>query len=130
MAKPSGRHPLEFKGLKKNYDDLKVILPFTASVGRGEKIALMGRNGSGKTTLLKSLLRNATGYLDGTEAQFLINGGTVTWGHEVTVGYFAQEHSESHHERRDHTGMALPVQAAGDTIRVARIAGANAIQRR
>jgi ATPase subunit of ABC transporter with duplicated ATPase domains len=95
MAKPSGRHPLEFKGLKKNYGDLKVILPFTASVGRGEKIALMGRNGSGKTTLLKSLLRNATGYLDGTEAQFLINGGTVTWGHEVTVGYFAQEHSES-----------------------------------
>jgi len=95
MAKPSGRHPLDFKGLKKNYDDLKVILPFTASVERGERIALMGRNGSGKTTLLKSLLRNATGYLDGTEGQFLINGGTVTWGHEVTVGYFAQDHSET-----------------------------------
>ena len=95
MAKPSGRHPLEFKGLKKNYGELKVIQSFTASVERGEKIALIGRNGSGKTTLLKSLLRNATGYLDGTEAQFLINGGTVTWGHEVTVGYFAQDHSET-----------------------------------
>ena len=64
MKRPSGRHPLEFKGLAKSYDDLKVIQPFTASVSRGEKIALMGRNGAGKTTLLKSLIRNATGYID------------------------------------------------------------------
>jgi ATPase subunit of ABC transporter with duplicated ATPase domains len=95
MGKPSGRHPLEFKGLKKNYGDLKVVSNFTANVERGEKIALIGRNGSGKTTLLKSLLQNATGYLDGSERQFLINGGTVTWGHEVSVGYFAQDHSET-----------------------------------
>src|SRR5439155_8977090 len=51
MKRPSGRHPLEFKAVAKSYDDLKVIQPFTASVSRGEKIALMGRNGSGKTTL-------------------------------------------------------------------------------
>ena len=95
IEKPSGRHPLETKGLKKSYGDLNVILPFTASVGRGEKIALMGRNGAGKTTLVKSLLRNAPGYLDTSDKQFLINGGTVTWGHEVTVGYFAQDHADS-----------------------------------
>ncbi len=51
---PSGRHPLEVKGLTKGYGELKVINGFTASVSRGEKIALMGRNGAGKTTLLKS----------------------------------------------------------------------------
>jgi ATPase subunit of ABC transporter with duplicated ATPase domains len=91
MTRPSGRHPLEIVKLKKNYDELHVIHPFTASVSRGEKIALMGRNGVGKTTLLRSLIRNAPGYVDAEEHKFLTNGGTVTWGHEVTVGYFAQE---------------------------------------
>jgi ATPase subunit of ABC transporter with duplicated ATPase domains len=95
VLKPSGRHPLETKGLKKSYGDLNVIQPFTTSVSRGEKIALMGRNGAGKTTLLKSLLRSAPGYLDTSDKQFLINGGTVTWGHEVSVGYFAQDHADS-----------------------------------
>src|SRR5580765_7356030 len=54
MKRPSGRHPLEIKGLAKSYDELQVINGFTASVSRGEKIALMGRNGSGKTTMVKS----------------------------------------------------------------------------
>jgi ATPase subunit of ABC transporter with duplicated ATPase domains len=95
MKRPSGRHPLEFKGLAKSYEDLKVIQPFTASLSRGEKVALIGRNGSGKTTLLKSLLRNATGHIDDTERQFAIDSGTVLWGHEVAVGYFAQDHTDS-----------------------------------
>jgi ATPase subunit of ABC transporter with duplicated ATPase domains len=95
MKRQSGRHPLEFKGLSKSYEDLKVIQPFTASLSRGEKVALIGRNGSGKTTLLKSLLRNATGHIDNAERQFAIDSGTVTWGHEVAVGYFAQDHTDS-----------------------------------
>ena len=95
MKRPSGRHPLECKGLVKSYDGLQVIPPFTASVARGEKIALMGRNGVGKTTLLKSLIRNATGEIDDAEKQFPIDGGTVLWGHEVAVGYFAQDHTDS-----------------------------------
>jgi ATPase subunit of ABC transporter with duplicated ATPase domains len=93
--RPSGRHPLEIKGLSKTYDDLKVIQNFTASIARGEKIGLLGRNGAGKTTMLRSLLRNATGYVDAPDREFPVDGGTVTWGHEVTVGYFSQDHKES-----------------------------------
>jgi ATPase subunit of ABC transporter with duplicated ATPase domains len=93
--RPSGRHPLEVKGLSKSYDSLKVIQNFSASIARGEKIALLGRNGSGKTTMLRSLLRNATGYVDAPDREFPVDGGVVTWGHEVAVGYFSQDHKES-----------------------------------
>ena len=95
MKRPSGRHPLECKGLAKHYEELKVIDGFTASVSRGEKIALMGRNGAGKTTLLKSLLRNATGFIDDADRLFEVDGGTVEWGHEVAVGYFPQDYAGS-----------------------------------
>ncbi|HEY1760115.1 MAG TPA: ATP-binding cassette domain-containing protein [Bryobacteraceae bacterium] len=93
--RPSGKHALEIKGLSKSYGDLKVIQNFTASIARGEKIALLGRNGAGKTTMLRSLLRNATGYVDPPEREFPVDSGVVTWGHEVTAGYFSQDHKES-----------------------------------
>jgi ATPase subunit of ABC transporter with duplicated ATPase domains len=95
MKRASGRHPLEIRSIEKSYDDLKVIPRFSASVTRGEKIALMGRNGTGKTTLLKSLVRNATGYIEDLDREFPINAGAVVWGHEVAVGYFAQDHGDS-----------------------------------
>jgi ATPase subunit of ABC transporter with duplicated ATPase domains len=99
VARPSGRHPLEIDGLTKSYDGvtgpLRVFHDFTASVSRGEKIAVIGRNGAGKTTLLKSLIRNATGFIDAADRAFSIDSGKVTWGHEVSVGYFAQDHRES-----------------------------------
>ncbi len=95
MDQHSGRHPLEIKSITKSYDGVKVIQPFTANVDRGEKIALMGRNGSGKTTLLKSLIRNATGFVEDSDRQFPVDGGTVVWGPNVAVGYFAQDHSDS-----------------------------------
>ena len=95
MKRPSGRHPLEIKTLTKSYDGLKVVDNFTASVSRGERIALMGRNGTGKTSLLKSLIRTATGYIDDTERDFPLDNGIVVWGHEVAVGYFAQDHTDT-----------------------------------
>src|SRR5260370_9278840 len=95
MKRPSGKHVLDFKGLSKSYDDLKVIDNFSATVIRGEKIALMGRNGAGKTTLLRSLLRNATGYIEQPERDFPVDGGTFTWGHEGAVGYVSQDHKVS-----------------------------------
>jgi ATPase subunit of ABC transporter with duplicated ATPase domains len=99
VTRPSGKHPVEIELLTKSYSGatghLRVFHDFTASISRGEKIALIGRNGAGKTTLLKSLIRNATGFVDAAEQAFPIDAGKVTWGHEVSVGYFAQDHSDS-----------------------------------
>lgn len=95
MKRNSGKHPLEIRSVEKSYDGLKVIPRFSAEVHRHEKIALMGRNGAGKTTLLKSLVLNAPGFIEEDDRQFRINGGEVRWGHEVAVGYFAQDHGES-----------------------------------
>ena len=95
MDQHSGKHPLEIKSVAKSYDGVKVFHPFSGNVSRGEKIALMGRNGAGKTTLLKSLLRNAPGFIEDSDRAFAIDGGTVVWGHNVAVGYFAQDHSDT-----------------------------------
>jgi ATPase subunit of ABC transporter with duplicated ATPase domains len=95
VLKPSGRHPLEIKSLSKSYEEVKVIQDFSAGVSRGEKIALIGRNGAGKSTMLKSLIRNGTGFVEEADRKFTIDAGDITWGHEVTVGYFAQDHTES-----------------------------------
>ena len=95
MKRPSGRHPLELKKLSKSYDDIKVIRGLSASVTRGEKIALTGRNGAGKTTLLKSLIRNANEFIGDEDRQFAIDDGIVGWGHEVSVGYFPQDFGET-----------------------------------
>src|ERR1700757_2052083 len=88
---PSGRVPIEIKRLAKSYGDLKVFHHFSATVTRGEKIALTGRNGAGKTTMLKSLIRNAGQFIGAAEREFTIDSGHVSWGHEVSVGYFPQD---------------------------------------
>jgi ATPase subunit of ABC transporter with duplicated ATPase domains len=92
MKRPSGRHPLEVKRLSKSYGGPDVISNFTASVSRGEKIGILGRNGVGKTTLLRSLVANASGAED---EPFSTDSGAVEWGHEVSIGYFAQDHKSS-----------------------------------
>jgi len=92
QKRPSGRHALEFKNVAKGYGGHKVINGFSAAAQRGEKIALMGRNGTGKTTLLKALLANAPGVTDPDVGR---DSGEVEWGHEVQVGYFAQDHRGS-----------------------------------
>src|SRR5271156_6015277 len=98
QKRPSGKHILEVEAVAKSYGDAEVIRSFTASVTRGEKIALMGRNGAGKTTLINALLANSPTIPDaelrktsGYDGPFL-TGGKVIWGHEAAVGYFAQDH--------------------------------------
>ncbi len=130
MKRPSGRHPLEFKDLAKSYGDHEVIHPFSASVTRGEKIAIMGRNGAGKTTLLKSLVHNATGNIDDADQDFKIDGGTVTWGHEVAVGYFAQDHTDSIAKNTTVVEWLHQFDPQATQERTARSAGTDAIQRR
>jgi ATPase subunit of ABC transporter with duplicated ATPase domains len=98
QKRPSGKHILEVERLSKAYGDKSVIRDFTASVTRGERIALMGRNGAGKTTLVNALLANSPTTPDaelrktsGYDGPFL-DSGKVIWGHEASVGYFAQDH--------------------------------------
>ena len=92
MKRPSGRTALDFKNVSKSHGDEHVIRNFSATVARGEKVILVGRNGAGKTTLLKALLANAIGPED---SGFSIDSGSVEWGHETQVGYFAQDHRAS-----------------------------------
>jgi len=98
QKRPSGKHILEIEHLGKAYGDKQVIKNFTASITRGERIALMGRNGAGKTTLLNALLANSPTTPDaelrktsGYDGPF-VDSGKVLWGHEASIGYFAQDH--------------------------------------
>ena len=98
QKRPSGKHILELEHMSKSYGDKKVIRDFTASITRGERIALMGRNGVGKTTLVNAILSNSPTTPEaelrktsGYDGPFL-DSGKVLWGHEASIGYFAQDH--------------------------------------
>ncbi|MBW3669059.1 MAG: ATP-binding cassette domain-containing protein [Actinobacteria bacterium] len=77
----SGRTVLDVEGLRKGYGGPPVIDDLSFSVGRGERLLVMGLNGAGKTSLLRILAGV-------TEA----DAGAVTFGVGVSLGYYAQEH--------------------------------------
>lgn len=77
-----GKLVLEMKDLGKRFDDKLIFKGINHTVGRGEKIALLGANGKGKSTLLKRI----TGKLEGD--------GEVILGHNVNISYFAQDQAE------------------------------------
>ena len=71
------------EGLTKRWPGVTVAKGFTSLVMRGDKVGIIGRNGVGKTTLCKMLM-----------GQVEPDDGTLTWGHEASVGYLAQDHRE------------------------------------
>src|SRR5512141_1493619 len=95
QKRPSGKHILELEHVSKAYGGNEVIRDFSASITRGEKVALIGRNGLGKSTLLHALLCNSPTVPEselrqssGYHGAFLTEG-KVIWGHEAAVGFFA-----------------------------------------
>ena len=82
-APRSGTNVVEITGLSKSYGTKKVLANIDFKILRGEKVAFVGRNGEGKTTLAKIIL----GILKYDE-------GDVKMGHNVKIGYFAQNQDE------------------------------------
>lgn len=78
-----GKVIFEAENLGKSYGDKKVFDQVDFFVQRGQKIALLGQNGQGKTTLAKILAGEIKDYT-----------GSWTLGHNVNIGYFAQNQEE------------------------------------
>ena len=90
IKRPSGKVVLECEGVSKAHGAKPVISKFGAVVNRGDRVVLVGRNGAGKTTLLKALMADAP---DMPVAAADRDAGTLRWGHEVSIGYFPQDHA-------------------------------------
>ena len=74
----SGNYPVIMENVGKRYGDHTVFSGVSLTVERGDKLAFVGRNGEGKSTLVKCIM------------QQLDHDGTLTLGHNVQIGYFAQ----------------------------------------
>lgn len=77
-APRSGSYPVVAEDVSKSYEEKLVFNNVNFTIERGEKVAFVGRNGEGKSTLVKCIL-GETGF-----------GGTLQLGHNVQIGYFAQ----------------------------------------
>ena len=77
-APRSGAIPVEIENLSKAYDDHVVLDHIGLMINRGEKVAFVGKNGEGKSTLIKCIL---------DEISYT---GILKLGHNVKIGYFAQ----------------------------------------
>lgn len=83
MSKPLGKDVIFANNISKSYGNVKIFENVTLSIGKGEKVAIVGTNGVGKTTLIKCLMK-----------QLEPDSGTVEWGMSVYASYFPQDHKE------------------------------------
>ncbi len=78
----SGKRVLDMNGLKKSFGSKVIFDGLEVVLARGEKIALLGPNGVGKSTLIKCITKENS------------YDGEILFGHNVSVGYFAQDSAE------------------------------------
>ena len=104
---------LRVEGLRKAYGEHVVLEGVDLVVRRGEKIGIIGVNGAGKTTLLRAIA-----------GEIPIEGGSITFGNRVKVGYYAQHHADTlHGDRTLFEEVSAQDQHAGQT-RVRSVLGA------
>lgn len=77
-APRSGNYPVIMNGVEKSFGDKQVFNNVNLTIERGDKIAFVGKNGEGKSTLVRCIM------------QELEHGGELQLGHNVQIGYFAQ----------------------------------------
>ena len=82
-APRSGSYPVICEDVAKRYGDHLVFDHVTLTINRGDKVAFVGRNGEGKSTLVKCIMGEITDYT-----------GKLTLGHNVRIGYFAQNQAQ------------------------------------
>ena len=82
VSQTPGRVVVEAENVSKNYGEKKVLTDISLLVERGSKIAFVGQNGQGKSTFIKAIV-------DEFEYE-----GTIKLGHNVQLGYFAQNQAE------------------------------------
>jgi len=83
-APRSGDVALEGKNIQKSYGQLNVLDGVNIKLDRGDRVAFVGQNGQGKTTLAKILIN-----------ELPATGGEVKLGHNIHIGYYAQNQSET-----------------------------------
>jgi ATP-binding cassette, subfamily F, member 3 len=87
-APRSGSIPVEIEHLSKAYGDHLILDNIGVIINRGEKVAFVGKNGEGKSTLVKCIM---------DEIEY---AGTLKLGHNVKIGYFAQNQASLLNENR------------------------------
>ena len=79
----SGNYPVICEDVAKAYGDHVVFHDVNLTINRGEKVAFVGKNGEGKSTLVKCIMGEISDYT-----------GKLTLGHNVQIGYFAQNQAQ------------------------------------
>ena len=74
----SGQYPVIMEGVGKAFGEKRIFSGATLTIERGNKVAFVGRNGEGKSTMVKCIMKE------------LEHEGSLQLGHNVQIGYFAQ----------------------------------------